>query len=70
VGFTTEGIFDMGLLKSLVKTSIKIVAAPIHIPISIAKELKKPPQYNWWYHSGGQEEDTHEQEERDSAKVE
>jgi hypothetical protein len=58
----------MGLIRSLAKTSIKIVAAPIYIPYKIAKELKKPPQYNWWYHLGGQTEDTHEQKEPDSTK--
>jgi hypothetical protein len=33
----------MGLLKDLVKTSIKIVAAPVYVPLKIAETLQQPP---------------------------
>jgi hypothetical protein len=46
----------MGMLRDLVKTSLKVVAAPIYIPIKIAESLSQPPQYNHWYHDGGQGE--------------
>jgi len=47
----------MGLLTDLVKTSIKIVAAPIYIPLKIAETLQQPPQYNHWYHDSGREQE-------------
>ncbi|MFY9726601.1 MAG: hypothetical protein WB579_01930 [Bryobacteraceae bacterium] len=47
----------MGLLTDLVKTSIKIAAAPIYIPLKIAETLEQPPQYNHWYHDSGREQE-------------
>ena len=47
----------MGLLKDLVKTSIKIVAAPVYVPLKIAETLQQPPQYNHWHHDSGREQE-------------
>jgi len=47
----------MGLLTGLVKTGIKIVAAPIYIPYKIVETLQQPPQYNHWIHDSGREQE-------------
>jgi hypothetical protein len=47
----------MGLFKDLVKTSIKVAAAPIYIPLKIVEKLQQPPQYNYWYHDSGREQE-------------
>jgi hypothetical protein len=47
----------MGLLTDFVKTSIKIVAAPVYIPYTIVKTLQQPPQYNHWVHDSGREQE-------------
>lgn len=48
----------MGLFRELIKTSVKVVAAPIYVPLKIAESLRKPSTYNYWYHDGGQGSDT------------
>jgi len=47
----------MGLLKDLVKTSIKVAAAPIYIPLKVAETLQQTPQSNHWYHDSGREQE-------------
>ena len=47
----------MGLLTDLVKTTIKVVAAPIYVPLKILEILQEPSQYNYPYHDSGIERD-------------
>ena len=50
----------MGLFTDLIKTSIKVVAAPIYIPLKVVENLKAPSQYNYWYHDSGRQQESDE----------
>jgi hypothetical protein len=57
----------MGFLKDFAKGAVKIVAAPLYVPLKVAEELEKPPQYNWWYHDGRGESDDSARSEYEQA---
>jgi len=49
----------MGLIKKMVKGSIKIALAPIYLPLKaldkVDETLHKPASYEYWYHDSGVE---------------
>ena len=47
----------VGLLKDMVKTTVKVVAAPIYVPLKIVEWVQAPNQYEFWYHDSGRKQD-------------
>lgn len=47
----------IALLKDMIKTTVKLAAAPIYVPVKMVEWVQAPNQYEFWYHDSGSRQD-------------